>query len=69
MLDMAGSYRPESPRSGECRDCICGIENDEGIWCLKLKKIPSPGEVESCRHFYSKTMLRKKEVDHHERDY
>ena len=54
---MAGSYKPERSHAGKCMECICGIENDRGIWCVRLKKIPTPGEVRRCRKFCHKEIL------------
>ena len=54
---MAGSYRPGDSGPRKCRECICGIENDRGIWCAKLKRIPAPREVKRCRHFCPKALL------------
>ncbi|RKY12785.1 MAG: hypothetical protein DRP65_00250 [Planctomycetota bacterium] len=54
---MSGSYRPESPYPAKCKECICGIENDRGIWCAVLKKIPSSREVKQCRRFCPKVIL------------
>jgi len=54
---MAGSYRPEGAFPVKCRECICGIQNDRGIWCARLKKIPSPKEVKRCRTFCPKVIL------------
>ena len=38
-------------------DCICGIENGRGIWCVRLKKIPTHREVKLCRKFCPKIIL------------
>jgi len=60
---MAGSYRPEKAGSAKCRECICGIENDRGIWCARFKKIPGVREVKRCRHFCPKAILNNVEVE------
>jgi len=54
---MAGSHDSHSHRPANCRECICGIENDRGIWCAKLKRIPSRRQVKRCRHFCPKVIL------------
>jgi hypothetical protein len=49
---MAGSYKPERFHPEKCMECICGIQNDRGgIWCVRLRKIPTPVEVRRCRKF------------------
>jgi len=63
---MAGSYRPEHHRPRKCSDCICGIENDRGIWCVRLKKIPSEREVRQCRRFCPKVILDAADLYVHE---
>jgi hypothetical protein len=54
---MSGGYAPPRPRPAKCAQCICGIENDRGIWCARLKKIPTPAEVKRCRRFCPKAIL------------
>ena len=54
---MASSYRPDRPRPAKCRECICGIENDRGIWCATLKRIPTVRQVKRCRRFCPKAIL------------
>jgi hypothetical protein len=41
----------------KCMRCICGIENDRGIWCARLKRISGESEVRKCRRFCSKEIL------------
>ena len=53
---MAGGYKPERFYPGKCMECICGIEN-KGIWCVRLRKIPTPREVKRCRKFCPKVIL------------
>ena len=47
---MARNYTLERHQNGKCMGCICGIENGRGIWCVRLKKIPTPTEVKRCRN-------------------
>ena len=54
---MSGSYRPEGSYQLKCTECICGIENGRGIWCARLKRIPTPGEVKRCRNFCPREIL------------
>ena len=54
---MTDSYKPDRFYPGRCIECICGIENDRGIWCVRLRKIPSPKEVKRCRKFCPKVIL------------
>jgi len=54
---MADSYKPGRFYPAKCMECICGIENDRGIWCVRLKKIPTPREVKRCRKFCPKVIL------------
>ena len=54
---MPGSYQPDRPQPRKCQQCICGIQNDRGIWCAKLKHIPTRREVKRCRHFCPKALL------------
>jgi len=60
---MAGGYHPNRPLPGKCMECICGIENDRGIWCVRLKKIPTPTEVRRCRKFCPKVILDDVGID------
>jgi hypothetical protein len=70
-LLMTGSHPQGVPCPAKCRQCICGIQDDRGIWCARLKKIPTPWEVKRCRRFCPKailndnqTTLRNEEVFH-----
>jgi hypothetical protein len=58
---MAGSHRPGNRFPKKCSECLCGIENTRGIWCARLKKIPTEREVKRCRRFCPKSILEKAE--------
>jgi len=60
---MAGSYKSNDSGHRKCKECICGIQNDRGIWCARLKKIPSFREVKRCRHFCPKVILDEIETN------
>jgi len=54
---MAGSHGPEQTKHGKCMECLCGIQNDRGTWCVVLKRIPTTKEVKRCRRFCPKAIL------------
>lgn len=35
----------------KCLGCVCGIENQDGIWCARLKKVPTSKQTGDCRSF------------------
>jgi len=54
---MAESYKPDHPYSTKCAECICGIENGRGIWCVRLKKIPTRTEIRRCSKFCPRVII------------
>ena len=56
---MRFKFRNNDTFPKKCMQCICGIENDRGIWCARLKKIPASKEVKRCRQFCPKEILNE----------
>ena len=56
---MTGSHPSPCSQAPRCQECLCGIENDHGIWCAHLKRIPRPREVRRCRHFCPEVILNE----------
>jgi len=54
---MTGSHLQVRLAPVKCRECICGIQQNSGIWCALMKKTPSAREVELCRSFCPKAIL------------
>lgn len=60
---MSGSNEPHGPSQVKCRECICGIETNDEIWCAVLKRVPSREEVKRCRRFCPKVILEDSSGD------
>ena len=43
----------------KCHDCACGIETDEGVWCIRLKRVPERETVKKCKRFLPKNRIRR----------
>ena len=35
----------------KCLDCVCGIETEDGIWCVRFKGVPSKDMANKCQNF------------------
>lgn len=56
---MSGSDELHRPALVKCRQCICGIETDDDIWCAVLKRIPSRKDAKRCRRFCPRALLEE----------
>jgi len=61
---MSGNFRDrERMHPRRCAECICGIRNETGIWCVRLKRVPTPEEARRCPYFCPKAILDEFEYD------
>ncbi len=65
---MTGSHLQVRLAPVKCRECLCAIQQDTGIWCALMKKTPSPREVELCRRFCPKAILDQPGTRHRDEE-
>jgi hypothetical protein len=47
----------------KCLHCICALETNEGLWCIKLRCIPTKETIQKCKNFVDKRCLKGFEND------
>lgn len=35
--------------NGKCFDCACSIPTAGGLWCVRMKRVPSKAQTAACR--------------------
>jgi len=45
-----------------CLRCVCALENEEAVWCVKLKRAPTNRDAKDCPFFVAKGQIFGKDA-------